>query len=156
MARTKSKQIIPASMGVNKWSSGHTNNRNDCVVRAFAVAKGVTYPESLEVFKGLYIPTNGVFWRDAYRVFKQHGLLPKGVFGTTSHAKCFVNIVKNNSDAVPHFKGCTVEKMLPALQEGKFIVCIREHALAVIDGDVIDYGPVNAGASVVAVFELQE
>jgi len=57
---------------------------------------------------------------------------------------------------VKAFKGISLGSLLPALGLGRFIVVITGHALAVIDGAIVDQGSNASRKSVVAVYKCKE
>lgn len=138
------KFIKPISSGA--WT---VSEHRDCTVRALANSAGILYGNAHNILrkhgrkdgKGC---THKV-WHDAYI---NNGMSLVGIYGTTKAAKHIskrLNIAAN--------KGITLGRMLPQLNNGKYLVIITGHALAVVDGAVIDLNHNRSNSSVVAVYK---
>lgn len=124
--------------------------RLDCTVRALANAKNIEYETAHALLKShgrqdLRACTHRV-WGAAYR---SAGLSLVGVYGKTCRARHLARF-----ENVESLKGTTLGTLLPRLSAGRFIVMITGHAIAVIDGQVIDRFASLAGSSVFGVYRV--
>jgi hypothetical protein len=130
---------------------GHINTveKQDCTVRALANSAGIPYSNAHNILR-----KHG---RKDYRgcpstVFHQAyinaGMKLISIHGSTRRAKI---MSKQLNLAV--YKGITLGRILPTLNEGSYIVIITGHALAVVSGHVIDKGLNRSNSSVVAVYK---
>lgn len=95
--------------------AGFFKERNDCVVRSYATVTGLPYT-------------------DAYRILQLWGRLEnKGV-----HVRPFIRSELNFFPFTIHDERTTIRKFLLSNYRGKFIVVVRRHAFAVIDGVIYD------------------
>lgn len=136
--------IKPISSGA--WT---VSEHRDCTVRALANSAGILYGNAHNILrkhgrkdgKGC---THKV-WHDAYI---NNGMSLVGIYGTTKAAKSIswrLNIAAH--------KGITLGRMLPQLKDGSYLVIITGHALAVVDGAVIDLNNNRSNSSVIAVYK---
>lgn len=138
------KLIPPKKLGV--WTP---NEANDCTVRALANSAGLLYGNAHNILqkhgrqdkRGC---THNV-WHDAYI---RNGMSLVGVYGTTRGARSLARKI-----SVVAQDGVTLARMIPTLTNGSYIVIITGHALAVINGEVIDVGFNNASKRVIAVYK---
>lgn len=141
-----------------KWGMKDTN---DCVVRALVNASdgSINYPEAHSELKAAgRIDGEGTPVRVFDKVFRNHGFTPVAVIGKTIMAG-YYNHYFNGS--VPHIQeGCTLARLLKsaAVKNGRFVVITDsgKHAIAVIDGEVIDTYRNKGAASVVLVYKAEE
>ena len=131
---------------------------NDCTVRALTNA----HPDmSYWVAHGLLEKAGRVrgqavaspVWMPVYIAAR---FCPVATFGTTKGALITKALIEKaaGKGAVPHNSGVTIANLLPTLNKNKrYIVKIRGHVFAVVEGMVIDKGVTKAEASVQAVFE---
>jgi hypothetical protein len=130
---------------------GHSNvvEQLDCTVRALANSAGIVYGNAHSILKKHGRKDrkgcSNKVWHDAYI---NTGLSLVGIYGTTKAAK---HISKRLNIAA--YKGITLGRILPTLNEGSYIVIITGHALAVVSGHVIDKGLNRSNSSVVAVYK---
>lgn len=124
------------------------NERNDCTVRALANAKNIEYETAHALLKKHGRKDakgcSQKVWALAYR---GAGMTLVGVYGKTLRARCLARL-----EGVESRKGTTLGTLLPSLGTGRFVVLITAHALAVIDGQVIDKFGSLAGSSVFGVY----
>lgn len=123
---------------------------NDCTVRALANAKNIEYETAHDLLKSFGRKDRkgcpARVWAAAYR---QAGLALVGVYGKTCRARSLARV-----EGVEARKGTTLGTLLPSLGAGRFVVLITAHALAVIDGQVIDKFGSLAGSSVFGVYRV--
>jgi len=79
------------------------------------------------------------------------GFILDSVHGTTGAARWAARVAKREADA-----GITLAKILPKLAFGEYIVNTTGHAVAVVNGKIIDTFDNPAGKRVVAVFKKIE
>jgi len=141
-------------MYIKSIATGATNptESKDCTVRALANAAGIPYEaahkalqsKGREAGKGCHPRV----WHEAYQ---SAGLSFVGIYGKTTTTRGFAYRYK-----VKAFKGISLGSLLPTLGLGRFIVVITGHALAVIDGAIVDKGVNSSRKSVVAVYKCKE
>lgn len=147
-ASKKPKNFVqPIANG--KFSVKFSENK-DCTVRALANASDLSYEECHSIFE-MYGRKRKFGCKIAIfdKVYQQCGFELVDVFGTTDAAKHY-RFYKNIHDIS---KGITLGKVVDVLHEGSYIVLIRGHALAIVDGEVIDTFASRAGSKVVAIYK---
>lgn len=150
--QTKAHMKIQASAtGVTSHSTGIVE-LNDCTVRALANASGMPY-ESAHALLKKHGRKNmrGAFFDTMKDAYAEAGFEVHKVFGTTRSAR----FASHKTEMEPS-AGCTLKRLMPQLQNGTYIVNITGHALAVVNGKVIDTFSSPAGKRVVAVFKRKK
>jgi hypothetical protein len=123
---------------------------NDCTVRALANASGMPYKLAHKIMaKAGRVKRQGMKADDWVPVLNRLGFTLESIHGTTNGAKYLS--FRTGKAAQP---GITLDNLLSRLGYGRFIIKIRGHVLAVVDGKVLDYGYNAAGSKVQAVFKL--
>lgn len=125
------------------------NEAKDCTVRALANATEMPYEKAHALLKkhgrkdrkGAYFPTMKAAYEEA-------GFVLYGVYGTTKSARYTARVAKQEAQT-----GTTLAKLLPKLGFGEYIVNTTGHAVAVVNGKIIDTFDNPAGKRVVAVFK---
>ena len=125
------------------------NETKDCTVRALANATEMPYEKAHALLKkhgrkdrkGAYFPTMKAAYEEA-------GFALYGVYGTTCAARYTARITKREAET-----GTTLAKLLPKLGMGEYIVNTTGHAVAVVNGKIIDTFDNPAGKRVIAVFK---
>ena len=139
------KTIIPVTAGVSTaWGESR-----DCTVRALANSTGLRYGNAHNILrqhgrKDKRGCTHHV-WHDAYI---SNGMSLVGVYGTTHGARSLakkISVVAQN--------GTTLGSILPKLTNGSYIVIITRHALAVVNGGVVDMNLNRSNSRVIAVYK---
>lgn len=138
------KTIIPVTAGVSTWGESR-----DCTVRALANSTGLRYGNAHNILrqhgrKDKRGCTCNV-WHDAYI---SNGMSLVGVYGTTKGARYLAKKI-----SVVAQKGTTLGSILPKLTNGSYIVIITRHALAVVDGGVVDMNLNRSNSRVIAVYK---
>lgn len=137
--------ILPACSGQSS-----ERERNDCTVRALANATGMAYAEAHALLsKHGRRFKRGAYFGNYYKAYLEAGLTLQGVYGGTSRARGAGRA--SNTQPGP---GITLGRMLPRLHTGRYVVMVTGHALAVVDGKVIDIGGSRAGSHVFALFKV--
>jgi hypothetical protein len=85
------------------------------------------------------------------KAYDEAGFVLNSVHGTTGQARYVARITKRESQ-----EGITLAKILPKLAFGEYIVNTTGHAVAVVNGKIIDTFDNPAGKRVVAVFKRIE
>lgn len=130
-------------------SSGETR---DCTVRALSNASGMDYDKAHSLLKK-YGRKNrcGAMFGTMYAAYKEAGFVMDSVHGTTGQARFVARFTKRETQ-----EGITLAKLLPKLGFGEYIVNVTGHAIAVVNGRIIDTFDNPAGKRVVAVFKKVE
>jgi hypothetical protein len=139
------KIIYPVSRG-----ESNATEHNDCTVRALCNAANWKYPEAHAMLSkhGRRFRRGAVF-SVYYKAYVEAGAKLIGVYGNTRRAVAAGRIANTQQQA-----GITLNSLMPRLRSGRYIVLITGHALAVVDGKVIDAGGVRAGSHVFALFKI--
>lgn len=145
-------------MRIKTYSTGHVpseyhiNDKNDCAIRAIANVSSIPYPVLREkMIKLGRKPNRGTPWNVLDKVYKESGAMLTFIWGKA--ARSLKHYVKYN-DVVD--KSITLERFVKTFPKGRHIVLIRKHALAVVDGKIIDSGDNKAGARVIATYHFGE
>jgi hypothetical protein len=142
----KSSTIAPISIGKTSPSA---REKDDCSVRALANAADIDYEDAHYCLKEHgRIFGEGVFFETYHRAYLSAGFELFGVYGTTNSAKYIKHKTKVQSKP-----GLVLSNLLPTIQDGAYIVMVSGHALAVIDGEIIDTERNKANKRVVAVYK---
>jgi hypothetical protein len=129
-----------------KWGM---KDDNACTVRALANAAEITFPEAYETLKKYgRKDMHGAFPDVFVPAYKDYGFELAATFGTTNSAIYMARMFK-----VPRKAGITLSRILPYLKDGSYIVTVTGHALAVVDGEIIDTVSNSGAKSVCAVFK---
>jgi hypothetical protein len=125
---------------------------NDCTVRALANASAMPY-EDAHVLLKKYGRKNrcGAKFSTMHSAYKEAGFVLDSVHGTNIQSRYVARITKREAEA-----GITLGKILPKLSFGEYIVNVNGHALAVVNGKVIDTFDNSSSKRVVAVFKKIE
>lgn len=131
-------------------STGAINPKesNDCTVRALANASNIPYKSAHDLLKKHGRKSgcgcNSDVWHKAYT---EAGFKLLGLYGTTARTRHISKKI-----GVSPKSGISIGRLLPSLGNGRYIVVITGHALAIVDGNIIDTGFSKSGASVVALY----
>jgi len=126
---------------------------NDCAVRALASAAALPYKRAHALLSAAgrrerdYSTVSAV--ATAYKAAGGHCV---AVYGKTRSARTWRSLYSKS----PLQKGITVGRLLRQLTKGKYVIVVREHAFAVVDGTVYDGGAVQASKYVCCVFSFPE
>jgi hypothetical protein len=144
------QRIQPVSKGVF-----YSGKANDCSVRALCNVTQLPYEtsERLHADNGR-VMHKGVSIQTLDKTYRQAGLELKGVYGDTQTA-WFARNLLGTSEAQDN-KGSTLGKFLKENNQGKYVCLVRGHALAVVDGQVVDAVPLLANKRIVAVYEVKD
>jgi hypothetical protein len=133
--------------------SGYTNatEARDCTVRALSNLGIYDYAEAHAMLSA----AGRKFRRGAdratyHKAYTGAGLRLIGVFGKTVRAYDMEKV-----SGIKRQKGISLGRLLPSLTKGRFIVMITGHAVAVVDGKIIDKTALQEGCSAFAVYELK-
>ena len=146
----KARFIKSASKGVERFD----NEANDCTVRALANAYGMPYKLAHRIMgKAGRKQGKGPKLDIMHKTYTRLGFEIDRIHGETNAARYLWKYL-----AVGHtkYRGTTLGSILPLLSIGRFIVLIRGHVFAVVNGEVLDYGDNPTNCSVAAVYKLPE
>jgi len=139
------KTIIPVTAGVSTtWGESR-----DCTVRALANSTGLRYGNAHNILREHGRKDkrgcSSDVWHDAY-ISNDMSLV--GVYGTTRGARYLAKKISVVAQA-----GTTLGSILPKLTNGSYIVIITRHALAVVNGGVVDMNLNRSNSRVIAVYK---
>jgi hypothetical protein len=130
-------------------SAGETR---DCTVRALSNASGMHYDQAHELLKKHGRKNRcGAFFGTMLKAYGEAGFVLDSVHGTTGAARYAARITRREA-----CEGITLARILPKLAFGEYIVNTTGHAVAVVNGKIIDTFDNPAGKRVVAVFKKVE
>lgn len=137
------KTIPSAFSGATKQGE-----RNDCVVRAISNVSGKYYDEIHAVLKKHgRKDCRGTYWETSEKALRSLGY--KAVYIGTSRAAKYYGMYRSQ----PYeSKNKTLQTLVNDLPRGKFVVFIRGHATALIDGKIVDTFDNKASARVMAIY----
>lgn len=149
----KRKNITPISTGATK-----DGEKNDCVVRAIVNVTGYDYDHVNNLAKKHgRKDRQGMQGHEAPKLMKDCGLKYIGAFGRTNDANALdyyaskeYEVAKTRNDSM------TLGKLMKALPFGKFIVIIKGHAVAMVDGKLIDNSMNSSTARVCCLYQFGE
>ncbi len=135
--RTLTITHIPAEPGYMAADFG-LEDKNDCVIRAFANVGVDTYPNLRDLFfrkgrkqfRGTYVTTT-------HEVAKMFGATYTAIGATGKKRQRFLQMMQCGADDVDS-KGCTVANIASRYPTGRHIVSVRGHVFALINGRIID------------------
>jgi hypothetical protein len=140
---------------IQSFSRGATAGgleKNDCTVRALANAGGIDYADAHILLKKHGRKNHcGAFFGTMLKAYTEAGFVLDSVYGTTGAAKHAARISSRKAS-----DGITLAKMLPKLAFGEYIVNTTGHAVAVVNGKIIDTFDNPSNKRVVAVFKRIE
>lgn len=154
MKFNKSTRINVAATGATKHGE-----ENDCVVRAIVNASGRDY-DCVHAF----LKTEGRKDRRGTNIeamisaFHKFDFKFVGTFGTTVVAKSSIHFIKKRYTISTgyHNKSITLEKLMQSLPYGRFVAIIRGHAVAIVNGKLIDTHDNPRQARVAMLFQFGE
>ena len=148
----KKTAIYPKSKGVSTMPG----ERSDCVIRA-AVNAGVADYQTVHSVcatfgrknkKATYIGT----W---IRAYTHLGIELMGVFGSTLTAQSETYLLDTMGYKFKNFKGITIKTFIKTFPKGKFICMSKNHAFAIVDGELIDSTSLLQNVRITVVFTVK-
>jgi hypothetical protein len=137
---------------VSKGCSRFPGEKDDCVPRSIANATELPYHEAHAIAKSHGRKDGDTMCSTKVaKALTFAGFKFLGAFGTTLDSK-----VNQAIHGVKAHRGITLVKLLPYLHTGRYIVEVRGHVFAVVDGDMIDYGDIPGGTSVTGLWKYEE
>lgn len=123
-------------------------DRNDCVIRALANVGKMPYVQARERLMSAGRKVNrGTTHQQYAKLYAECG----GKLTLFSRkGKRLADFIEGVHSVNP--KGITVGKLLPKLTKGSYIVWVRRHVFAVVDGRVIDTGGGSADTHVIGLY----
>ena len=142
------KIIYPVNFGVT-----YAGKQNDCSVRALCNVTGIPYNTSEMMHKlNGRITNKGTSISTLQKTYKEAGVELVGIYGDTQTAWALRNQLEYTD--LQENKGITLQNFIKKNPEGKYICLVRGHALAVVDGEVVDATTaVLANKRITAVFK---
>lgn len=129
-----------------------TGETRDCTVRALSNAADMPYDDAHALLKKHGRKNRcGAFFSTMLKAYNEAGFVLNSVHGTTGAARSAARIAKREAQ-----EGITLAKILPKLAFGEYIVNTTGHAVAVVNGKIIDTFDNPAGKRVIAVFKKIE
>lgn len=138
----KSGGYIPSDFGIVE--------RNDCAVRAIANVGAYPYPMALKLMTQEGRPRGrGTPWDTLHKVYTM-----AGAFDVTYYGERMRRLSEKRSVALRP-QGMTLETFLERHPKGRYVVVITKHALAVVDGTIVDMGKNRAGKRLMASYKFE-
>ena len=137
------KKIPSVSTGATKQGE-----HNDCVVRAITNVSGKSYDEIHALLKRFgRKDRKATYWAVSEAAMQELGY--ESVYFGNNRAALFYG----KSKSKPYEKkSVTLKTLINDLPKGKFVVYIKGHALAMIDGKIIDMFDNKESSGVIAIF----
>lgn len=136
------------SRGVERISG----EANDCTVRALANVSGMPYSIADRVLSAEGRRSRRRCGLEAmHAAYKRMGLELQAVYGEDRTARYMQQRIAPGSILQ---QGSTIGTQIKTMTQGRYIVLIRGHVFAVVDGKVLDYGNIAAGSRIQAVYKL--
>lgn len=138
----KSGGYIPADFGIVE--------KNDCAVRAIANVGAYPYPMALKLMAQEGRPRGrGTPWDTLHKVYTM-----AGAFDVTYYGERMRRLSEKRSVALRP-QSMTLETFLERHPKGRYVVVITKHALAVVDGTIVDTGKNRAGKRLMASYKFE-
>lgn len=149
--RTLTVTHLPAEPGYVASDFG-LDDRNDCVVRAFANIGVDTYPNIRNtLFRMGRKQYRGTAVTTTTKLARLHGASYIALGRSGEKRERWAKHYDCGADNL-NPKGCTVANIASRYPKGRHIVSIRGHVFALIDGHIIDTGAVRPGSRVIGVY----
>ena len=128
------------------------NETRDCVVRALANAINMPYDNAHALLKKHGRKDRcGTYFHTMQSAYEEAGFVLNSVHGTTMAARATALMT-----GIKPEDGITLSKLLPKLGFGEYIVNTTGHAVAVVNGKIIDTFDNPAGKRVITIFKKVE
>lgn len=129
-----------------------SRDRNDCTLRALCNVTGKSYSDLEGEFLNHHQYSHSTGFRAAgfTGIYEKHGVKLIGSFGRTKAAKFF----QFATGAASTNKGVTAGTFIRDNPKGKYVLVDGTHAFAVVDGQIVDTGAVNANTRVVLAYKV--
>ena len=142
-----SRYIHPVSSGTTDPTN---EDRNDCGLRAYCNVTGKSFKDAQIIFaKQGRKYKRGTPVLTLNRIMQNAGFKPKlmGSVGAVKYMEAFSELKSTGPSR-------TIKSLLndKEYQQGKHVFCIKDHALAVVDGKVLDTFSSSASARVYVVY----
>jgi len=134
---------------VSRGATAGGLENNDCTVRALANAGNIAYEDAHILLKKHGRKSwCGSTFTTMQKAYNEAGFALESVHGTTYAAKYVARVTGYLAE-----EGTTLAKIVPKLGKGSYIVNVTGHAVAVVDGELIDTYDNPANKRVIAVFK---
>lgn len=149
--RTLTTSHLPAEPGYMASDFG-LSDRNDCVIRAFANVGVDTYPNIRTVlFRMGRRQNKGTPIMMTHKLARLHGGTYTAIGRSGAKRDRWAQLYNCGADSVED-KGCSVANVAKRFPSGKYIVSVKGHVFALINGRIIDTGPMRPGTHVIGVY----
>ena len=127
-------------------------DKNDCAIRAIANVSPTPYPELRQRMMELGRRVNrGTPWTALNKMYKEQGARDITIWGKAGRK------IERWTDYDRKVEtGISVANFIKAHQTGRYIVVIRKHAFALINGQIVDYVNNKAKSRVMASYYFGE
>lgn len=144
--RRRALYIHPAHVGYDE-----PLDANNCSVRALSNATGLPYEISFKAFQSVGRRAfKGASIMQCHEAYTDAGGRLIDVYGATRQAASFTAIT-----GVLPMQSMTLKTLLLTLPaKGRYIAVITRHALAIVDGVIVDTGPSKALSRVTALYKF--
>jgi len=143
------KYIVPKSIGYVPSDFGIVE-KNDCAVRAIANVGAYPYPMALKLMAQEGRPRGrGTPWKALDKVYKSAGAFDITYYGERMWWLSEKHKVSFRS------QGMTLETFLERHPKGRYVVVVTRHAVAVVDGAIVDLGRNKAGKRLMASYQFE-
>jgi hypothetical protein len=133
-------------------SDFNISDKNDCAIRAVANVSSVPYPELRQRMINMGRKVNrGTQFDILDQVYRDAGAQLVYLWGKSGRR--LRKLIKHN-DIVN--QSITLKRFVESMPRGKHIVLVRRHALAVVNGKIIDTFDNKANVRVIATFHFGE
>lgn len=145
-------RISPIEVGYLASDFGLKDSK-DCAVRALAnVSNMKTYPEFRNRMAELGRRVNkGTPWKIINETYRESGVKQITLWGIMGWK--YRNYIPHDCYSA---KGITLKTFLMAHPVGRYVVMVRGHALAVVNGNIIDTASIKSGRRVFATYYFGE
>ena len=145
--RRRVQYIYPAHVGYDE-----PLDANNCSVRALSNATGLPYEISFKAFERIGRRAfKGVSIKQCHEAYTDAGGRLIDVYGATRQAASFTLMT-----GILPMQSMTLKTLLLTLPaKGRYIAVITRHALAIVDGVIVDTGPSKALSRVTALYKFE-
>lgn len=147
----KDRYIAPVALGAS-CKNPMMKEGLDCTVRALANAKEIPYEEAHAIMASFGRQQGkGCAFDRMHEAYSSNGLEFVCSFGTTLDATWVSSVIGGY-----RLSGRSVKSLLKELQNGKYIVSVRKHVFAVIDGEIVDNMMISGNIPCTALYKVVE
>jgi hypothetical protein len=149
--RTLTTSHLPAEPGYVASDFG-LDDRNDCVVRAFANVGVDTYPNvRVALFRMGRKQYRGTLVTTTHEFARLNGGVYTAIGRSGAKRNQWAQYYDCGADSVDD-KGCSVGNVVKRFPKGRHIVSVRGHVFALINGRIIDTRPTRPRTRVIGIY----